>query len=188
MLDYTYWQKSIRQRLDSEEIVWIQLVRNHYYILVGLREEISLLKIAEKYGFHVQDKVAWIFQRQGEVIVSKSKNRVSEDKLMLLGLTSGLKDIYFDDGDLAYFICPEHKRDEIDAILFLEDIQVQAKIVSYKPLEIIEVYHKEDYTVLYELLYELEHMPQCVDICMNFAFDEREMEKIIGKEDSESFN
>ena len=179
MLDYTYWQKSIRQRLDDREIIWVQLVRNHYYLLVGLSEEISLSALAEKYGFGVQNKVAWIFQRQGEVIVSKSKNRVSEDKLMLLGLTSGLKDIYFDDGDLAYFICPEQKRDEIDAILFLEDIQVQAKVLSYKPLEMIEVYPKEDYTVLYELLCELEQMPQCVDICMNFAFDEREMEKII---------
>ena len=173
MIDYTYWQQMVRQKEVNESIVWLELNKGYYSIAVAYQNSNQLLmETAEKWGFTISNQVGWNFRKQGELIVSKSENHISEDRLMLIGLSCGLKEVYFDDGDLAYFICPEHKLEEMDAILFLEDIAVKRTIQSYRPLEMVEIYQKEDLVSLFQVLNELSALENIVDICCNFCFDE----------------
>ena len=173
MIDYRYWQSQVRMHRAEGAAQWLGMTQGDYAVMIGtVGESADVEAFMERKGFVKTTYLDWLFRRVGEVVVDKRGCVLDEDGLMLIGLGAGLKEVYFDDGNLAVFRCRENQLEEIAAILFLEDVEIREATVAYEPTEIVPIYDREEAERLWAIMEELSKEEGVADICTNFAFME----------------
>ena len=178
MIDYTYWQYSLRGRIEPEEIDYRPIRLERYAnFLIGVQNmtpenEAAFAQILSAYQACEDKSLRWLFHQQGEIVLSKNLNRLSEDNLMLLGLANGIKEVYFDEHDLVYMICPLQKLDDLCEILSLDGVIISQALKSYRPEGLLEIYEKTAARKVFDFCQRLCHEKYIVDMCADFAIGE----------------
>jgi len=178
LIDYTYWQHRIRVHLNNEPINYIPInLNNHAHFLLGMQDidqenEEKFNSLLLKYNARIDRQAKWLFYEQGEIILSKRQNLLDEDTLMIIGLSGGAKEVYFDENDLAYIICEPHKLTEMCDILELEDVEIFHALLSYRPQGVLEMYEKNQARIVYEFCEKIAELSFVADICADFAIGE----------------
>ena len=178
MIDYTYWQERVRQNLTDGEISYRAVCLGdtaHFFLGVekmnGEREEKWRTLLAE-FGAKEDRSAKWLFYEQGEIILSGRVNGLSEDELMIIGLSSGAEEIYFDCYNLAHFFCRADRLAQMADILSLEDVEIVHTLKSYKPQGLLEIYDKAKAKTVYGFCEKIAKTEFIVDICADFGIGE----------------
>ena len=190
MIDYTYWQYRLRGRIKPQEIDYRPIRLERYAnFLIGVqkmdaqREERFKQSLTD-FQACLAKSLRWLFQPQGEIVLSKNLNKLSEDNLMLLGLANGINEVYFDEHDLVYMICPLEKLDDLCEILALDGVIIAQALKSYRPEGLLEIYEKRTAQKVFNFCQRLCREEYIVDMCADFAIGEiwaEEFEQNTGK-------
>ena len=183
MIDYTYWQYRLRGHLEHNEIDYRPIKLDRYAsFFIGVQQmdqekEEIFNQILQEHNASVDKSLRWLFYQQGEIVLSKNLNFLDEDNLMLLGLANGVAEVYFDEHDLVYMMCPPQKLEETCEILAMEGAVISHALKSYQPQGVVEMYKKEDARAVFDFCERLCQEDFIVDISADFAIDEAWIEE-----------
>ncbi|MBU1337756.1 MAG: YebC/PmpR family DNA-binding transcriptional regulator [Acidobacteria bacterium] len=120
--------------------------------------------------------VAWMFSRQGYIVVEKAK--ASEDKLLEIALEAGAEDLKEDGSNFEIITPPDSLQDVVEA-LEKNEIEISAQNVAYLPQNYIQVEGKQAHQVL-RLMEVLEDHDDVQNVWSNFDIDEEEIANYSG--------
>ncbi|MCJ7679587.1 MAG: YebC/PmpR family DNA-binding transcriptional regulator [Candidatus Aminicenantes bacterium] len=115
--------------------------------------------------------VAWMFSRQGYIVVEQTK--ASEDRLLDIVLEAGAEDLKEDGSNFEIITPPDSLQDVVEA-LEKNDIEISSQNVAYLPQNYIQVEGKQAHQVL-RLMEVLEDHDDVQNVWSNFDIDEEEI-------------
>lgn len=184
MADYTGWLKRcVYRRLEQQETVLYQGLGpgNTAFLFYGQAglDEAMLADCFARHGGKYGQKVDWLFQRRGQILVSKLQSGVDENTLVLEGLGAGADDVRFDEGDLVEILTKPHKVQEIADILELEDIMLLKKGVVWLPSSLVPVQEDAVITQILGLLDEMTAIDGIGNVTADFWIVDEKLEKFV---------
>ena len=117
--------------------------------------------------------VAWMFSRNGYIVVEKSK--ASEDDLLDIILEAGAEDLREDGSNYEIITLPENYEAVVKA-LNDNNIEVDASNLGYIPQNYVKLEGKQAHQLL-RLMEELEDHDDVQNVWANFDIDEEEIAK-----------
>lgn len=184
MADYTGWLKRcVYRAADQQELALYQgngpgHTSFIFYGLPGLDEQ-QLADCFARYGGTYGQRVAWLFQKRGQILVSKYQSGVDENTLVLEGLSAGADDVRFDESDLMEVITKPHKLQQIVDILELEDIPLLRQGLVLAPRDLVPVQDDETINQLLGLLDEITAMEEIVNLTADFWILDEKLENFV---------
>lgn len=184
MADYTGWLKRCAYRsTDSQKVAVYQGLGPGntaflFYGRAGLDEE-KLAHCFARHGGQYGKKVDWLFQRRGQILISKRQSGVDENTLVLEGLGAGADDVRFDEGDLVEMLTKPHKLQEIADILELEEIALLQAGIIWLPTSLVPVQDDETITQILGLLEEATAMEEIVNVTADFWILDEKLERFV---------
>lgn len=183
-MDYTSWLKRCVYRgADRQELAVYQGLGPGntaflFYGRAGLDED-ALAACFARHGGKYGQKVDWLFQRRGQILISKLQSGVDENTLVLEGLGAGADDVRFDEGDLVEILTKPHKLQEIADILELEEIALLQAGLIWLPASLVPVQDEETITQILGLLEEATAMEDIVNVTADFWILDEKLERFV---------
>ena len=120
--------------------------------------------------------VAWMFSKQGSVVVPKQK--ASEEQLLNIVLDAGAEDLR-DDGELWEVVCPPAAFEAVSQALKGAGIEVSSAEVTMLPQTYVKLEGKDAGQML-RFVDALEEHEDVQHVYSNFDFDQHELEQVSG--------
>jgi len=183
-MDYTSWLKRCVYRgADRQELAVYQGLGPGntaflFYGRAGLDED-ALAACFARHGGKYGQKVDWLFQRRGQILISKLQSGVDENTLVLEGLGAGADDVRFDEGDLVEILTKPRKLQEIADILELEEIALLQAGLIWLPASLVPVQDEETITQILGLLEEATAMEDIVNVTADFWILDEKLERFV---------
>jgi len=119
--------------------------------------------------------VGWLFQRKGEIAVSKEQ--ASEDKLMGIVLDAGAEDL-IDDGSMWNIVTPPESFEAVRDALVKAGIKPDSADIGMVPKSYIKLTGQQAQTML-RLMEALEEHDDVQHVYANFDIDEKEIQAAV---------
>ncbi len=184
MADYTAWIKQCvyRNGLAEEPVMYQGMGPGHtsfiFYGVPGL-DETELEACFARHGGKYGQRVEWLFQKRGQVLVSKYQSGVDENTLVLEGIGAGADDVRFDDGDLMEITVKSAKLQNVIDILDLEDIPLVWAGNIMVPRELVPVHDEDTITQILGLMDEMTSNPGIVNVTADFWILDEKLERMM---------
>ncbi len=184
MADYTAWMKYCvyRNGMAEEPVIYQGMGPGNtsflFYGVPGLDEE-ELAGCFARYGGKYGHRVEWLFQKRGQVLVSKYQSGVDENTLVLEGIGAGADDVRFDDGDLMEIVVKSAKLQAVIDILDLEDIPLIWAGNILVPRDLIPVQDDDTITQILGFLDEMTANPGIVNLTADFWILDEKLERLM---------
>lgn len=183
-MDYTSWLKRCVYRgADRQELAVYQGLGpgNTAFLFYGRArlDEDALAACFARHGGKYGQKVDWLFQRRGQILISKLQSGVDENTLVLEGLGAGADDVRFDEGDLVEILTKPRKLQEIADILELEEIALLQAGLIWLPASLVPVQDEETITQILGLLEEATAMEDIVNVTADFWILDEKLERFV---------
>ncbi len=184
MTDYTAWLKRCvyRNGLAEEPVLYQGLGPGNtsfiFYGVPGLNEA-ELEDCFARHGGRYGQRVEWLFQKRGQVLVSKYQSGVDENTLVLEGIGAGVDDVRFDDSDLMEIVVRSAKLQSVIDILDLEDIPLIWAGNVLVPRDMIPVQDDETITQILSFLDEMTSNPGIVNLTADFWILDEKLERFV---------
>ncbi len=184
MADYTNWMKRCVYRNSSnQDIVLYQGMGpgNTSFLFYGTPEldETWLADCFARHGGTYGQRVEWMFQKRGQILISKYQSGVDENTLVLEGIGAGADDVRFDDSDLVEMVVKTTKLQSVVDILDLEDIPVLWAGVVLVPRDWVPVGDDGVITQLLSFLDEVTANSEIVNLTADFWILDEKLEKFV---------
>lgn len=184
MADYKDWMKHcVYRHVDRTDLALYQGVGpgKTAYIFYGLPEldEVQLARCFTRYGGVYGQKVEWLFQQRGQILVSKYQSGIDENVLVLEGMSAGAQDVCFDDGDLVEIVTKANRMQSVADILEMEDILQLRTSLIYEPREWIAIHEDAVIIAILKFLDEVLSMDSIVNFTANFWILDEKLEKFV---------
>lgn len=184
MADYTNWMKRCvyRNGAGAEPVLYQGRGPGNtsflFYGLPGL-DEAELEACFARYGGAYNQRVEWMFQKRGQVLVSKFQSGIDENTLVLEGIGAGADDVRFDDGDLMEIVIRSSKLQSLVDILDLEDIPLVWAGNVYVPRDMVPVADEKTITQILGFLDEMTANPGIVNLSADFWILDEKLERFV---------
>ena len=182
MADYTNWMKRcVYRHIDRDDLVLYQGVGpgKTSYLFYGL-PELDTTQLADCFARHggvYGQRVEWLFQQRGQILVSKYQSGVDENTLVLEGISAGADDVRFDDGDLMEVVTRASRLQTVADILDIEDIMLLRAGTVYVPRELVPVGDDALITEILSFLDEVTAMDGIVNLAADFWILDEKLER-----------
>lgn len=182
--DYTNWMKRcVYRNGEGEEPVLYQGMGpgNTSFIFYGVSglDETELADCFARHGGKYGQRVEWMYQKRGQVLVSKFQSGVDENTLVLEGIGAGADDVRFDDGDLMEIVVKSAKLQSVIDILDLEDIPLVWAGNILVPRDLVPVHDDETITQILSFLDEMTANPGIVNLTADFWILDEKLERFV---------
>lgn len=184
MADYTGWiKRCVYRNSGADDLVLYQgMGPGHtsfiFYGLPGL-DEAKLADCFARHGGRYGQRVEWMFQKRGQILVSKYQSGVDENTLVLEGIGAGADDVRFDDGDLMEIVVKSAKLQSVIDILDLEDIPLVWAGNVLVPRDLVPVQEEETITQILGFLDEMTANPGIVNLTADFWILDEKLERFV---------
>jgi YebC/PmpR family DNA-binding regulatory protein len=140
----------------------------------------ELRHMMNKHGGNMAENgaVGWMFQRKGEIVVSKEK--ANEDKMLSIVLDAGAEDLR-DDGAAWEVLTPPESFEAVRGALVKEGITPDSAEVGWVPQNYIKLTGTQAAQML-RLVEALEEHDDVQRVSANFDIDEKEMQAVMAAE------
>ena len=184
MADYTNWMKRCVYRNGAGDEPVIYQGRgpgNTSFIFYGLPglDEAELEDCFARYEGRYKERVEWMFQKRGQVLVSRFQSGVDENTLVLEGIGAGADDVRFDDGDLMEIVIKSAKLQSLVDILDLEDIPLVWAGNILVPRDMVPVQDEATITQILGFLEEMTDNPGIVNLSADFWILDEKLERFV---------
>jgi YebC/PmpR family DNA-binding regulatory protein len=119
--------------------------------------------------------VGWMFQRKGDIVVSKEK--ADEDKMLSIVLDAGAEDLR-DDGEAWEVLTPPEKFEAVRGALVKDGITPDSAEVGWVPQNYVKLSGTQAAQML-RLIEALEEHDDVQKVSANFDIDEKEMQAVM---------